>query len=271
MLDTQSGMALLLAAVAGLSTLAGAAIVLITGKRNNMILSLALGLAAGVMVSAAFSDMMPEGEEYFAAFGGETWGVVLNLVFVIVGVLLAVLADHAIPDGCHCHDEHHHHDHNGDRKEHCSGDISRVGIMSMIAISLHNLPEGIALYFAGHHDMTLGAILTVAIALHNIPGGITIAAPIYYSTGSKLKAFLYTLVPSLVQPLAALLACLVLKNVMTDFVMGMMFSLVAGVLLFLALVELYPMSRSYGYTKAGTVAMFVGMFIMPLTHLMHHH
>lgn len=271
MFDTQSGMALLIATIAGLSTLVGAAIVLITGKRNNMILTLALGLAAGVMLSAAFSDMMPEGEEYFISFGGETLGVILNLVFVVLGVLLAVMADRAIPDGCHCHDEHHHHDHHGDRTDHCSGDISRVGIMSMIAISLHNLPEGIALYFAGHQDMTLGIILAVAVALHNIPGGITIAAPIYYSTGSKSKAFLYTLVPSFVQPLAALLACLVLKNVMTDFVMGMMFSLVAGILLFLALVELYPMSRSYGYTKAGTIAMFVGMFLMPLTHLMHNH
>lgn len=271
MFDTQSGMALLLATIAGLSTLAGAAIVLLTGKRNNVILTLALGLASGVMLSAAFVDLMPEGEEYFSAWGGESMGILMSVIFAAIGVLVAVLADKAIPDGCHCHEEQHHHDHHGDRKDHCAGDISRVGIMSMIAISLHNLPEGIALYFAGHHDMTLGIILAIAVALHNIPGGITIAAPIYYSTGNKMRAFLCTLVPSLVQPLGALLAWLVLGNVMTDFVMGMMFSLVAGILLFLAIVELYPMARCYGYTKLGTIAMFAGIFIMPLTHMMHHH
>ncbi len=271
MFDSQSGMALLLATIAGLSTLVGAAIVLISGKRNNLMLTLALGLASGVMLSAAFVDLLPEGEEYFSAWGGETMGIFMSILFAVIGVLLAFAADKAIPDGCHCHDEHHHHDHHGDRHDHCAGDISRVGIMSMIAISLHNLPEGIALYFAGHHDMTLGIVLAVAVALHNIPAGITIAAPIYYSTGNKMKAFLYTLVPSLVQPLAALLASLVLKNVMTDFVMGMMFSLVAGILIFLALVELYPMAKCYGYSKAGTIAMFVGMFIMPLTHMLHHH
>ncbi|MBE6948899.1 MAG: zinc transporter ZupT [Ruminococcaceae bacterium] len=271
MFDTQSGMALILATVAGLATLVGAAIVLITNKRNNLMLTLALGLASGVMLSAAFMDMMPESEEYFSAWGSEAMGILMSVVFAIVGVLLAVCADKAIPDGCHCHEEHHHHDHHGDRKDHCAGDISRVGIMTMIAISLHNLPEGIALYFAGHHDMTLGIVLAIAVALHNIPCGITIAAPIYYSTGNKKRAFLFALVPSLVQPLSALLASLVLKNVMTDFVMGMMFAIVAGILLFLAIVELYPMARSYGHAKAGTIALFVGIFIMPLTHMLQHH
>lgn len=269
MFDTQSSVALMLAAIAGLSTLVGAAIVIITGKRNELILTIALGFAAGVMLSAAFTDVLPEGEEYLTAWGGENIGVLLCIVFVVVGILLAVLADRAIPDGCHCHDEHHHHDHNDDKKDHCAGDISRVGIMSMLAIGLHNFPEGIALYFAGSENMTLGIILTIAVVLHNIPGGITIAAPIYYSSGSKMRAFLCTLVPSIIQPAGALLACLALKNVMNDLVMGMMFSLVAGILLFLALVELYPMARSYNHTKAGTIATFVGALMMPITHLMH--
>jgi ZIP family zinc transporter len=268
MIDAQSGMALLIAVIAGLSTLVGAAIVIISGKRNNFILTLALGLAAGVMLSVAFTDLLPEGEEYFTSWGGETMGVILSVVFAVAGLVIAVLADKIIPDGCH--DGHnHHHDHFAEESDHCDGDVSRVGIMSMIAIGLHNFPEGVALYFAGSADIKLGIILAVAVILHNIPGGITIAAPIYYSTGSRMKAFLCTLVPSLIQPLAALLASLVLKNVMNDFVMGMMFALVSGILLFLALVELYPMARSYKYKKAGTIAMFVGLFLIPITHLMH--
>jgi ZIP family zinc transporter len=120
MFDAQSGMALLIAVIAGLSTLVGAAIVIISGKRNNFILTLALGLAAGVMLSVAFTDLLPEGEEYFTSWGGETMGVILSVVFAVAGLVIAVLADKIIPDGCH--DGHnHHHDHFAEESDHCDG------------------------------------------------------------------------------------------------------------------------------------------------------
>jgi len=268
MFDAQSSAALMLAVIAGLSTLIGAIFIIITGKRSDYLLTLSLGFAAGVMLSAAFADLMPEGEEYLSAWGGDNWGVILCMFFVGIGIVLANAVDKAAPDDCH-DGHHHHHDHFAEKRNECEGDVSRVGWMSMVAIGLHNFPEGVALYFAGLEDFKLGIVLAVAIALHNIPGGITIAAPIYYSTGSKMKAFLYTLIPSLIQPLGALLASLVLKDVMNDFIMGMMFSLVAGIMLFLSLIELYPMARGYHHPRAGSVAMFAGLLLMPITHLMH--
>jgi len=221
-----------------------------------------MGLAAGVMISAAFLDLMPEATEHFSAVYGEHHAEFMTLLFMAIGAVIFLIADKLIPHNCGSDAHHHHHD--------CSHDVKWIGVITMVAIALHNLPEGIALYFAGYEDITLGIVLCVAVILHNIPGGITIAMPIYYSSGSKLKAFLYTLVPSLVQPLAAVLACVALKQVINDFWMGVIFALVAGLLLVVSLVELYPTSLQYHHRRAGTAALFVGIIIMPLTHMLSH-
>ena len=258
MLDTASAMALTLAFIAGLSTMIGALIIIISGKKSksNLLLSVSLGFAAGVMLSVAFADLFPEAEEYFSNGCSHSAAIGMSVLFMGVGIAVAGLADKLIPHHC------------GSDDVHCKEDISRVGFFSMIAIGLHNFPEGVALYVAGAEDMTLGITLAIAVALHNIPGGIAIAAPVYYGTGSKAKAFFYTLIPSLVQPLGALLACFVLNRYMGDFAMGLMFAVVSGFLLFIAIVELFPMSRSTS-SKASIWALFAGILLMPLTHLFH--
>ena len=258
MLNTASAMALSLALLAGLSTIIGALIIIISGKKskNNMLLSVSLGFAAGVMLSVAFMDLFPEAEEYFGNGYSPSGAVGLSIFFMGLGIAVAALADRLIPHHC------------GSDNIHCEQDVSRVGLIAMLAIGLHNFPEGVALFVAGAEDVTLGISLAVAVALHNIPGGIAIAAPVYYGTGSKAKAFFYTLLPSLVQPLGALLACFVLNRYMSDFVMGAMFALVSGFLLFIAVVELFPMSRTT-YSRASTWALFAGVLLMPLTHLLH--
>lgn len=258
MFDVSSQMALILAGIAGFSTIIGALVVLFTGKKSDRLLAIALGFASGVMLSAAFTDLLPEAEEYFGK-GTGSGGTLYSIVFFAVGILLAYLMETLIPHHCDCGDAHDEHC--------CDEDISRLGIVTVIAICLHNFPEGIALFFAGYTDVTLGVALTVAIVLHNIPGGISIAMPVYYASGSKAKALLYTLIPSVVQPLGALMACVFLKSVMNDFVMGLMFAVVAGFLLFIALYELYPASRNYGRGRSGVIAMFAGVILMPLTHL----
>ena len=254
MLDTPSINALILAALAGFAMLIGAFLVIITKKRNDKLLSIALGFAAGVMISAAFTALLPEARAHFEGSGSSLPADLGCVLFLALGLLLALGVDRLIPHACGCA-----------RCEADAEDISRLGLFSMIAMGLHNLPEGIALFFAGYTDLTLGAALAVAIGLHNITGGITVAMPFYYASGSRGKAILCTLVPALVQPVGALLACLILKQIMTSFVIGMLFAVVAGFLLFIALVELYPTSMQYKYHRASTAAMFVGILLMPLT------
>lgn len=259
MFDAASVNALFLAVIAGLAMLLGACAVTVTRKKNEKALAMALGFAAGVMISASFTDILPEATEFFEEAVGHHGSGVWSIVFLAVGLLLALFMDRLVPHdcGCECHSA-------------SDQDISRLGMFSMIAMCLHNLPEGIALFFAGYTDLTLGITLAVAIALHNIPGGITVAMPIYYASGSRAKALLYTLIPALVQPIGALLACLILRQIMTPFVIGAMFAIVAGFLLFIALVELLPSSQHYKYHITTTLALFVGILLMPLSHMFGH-
>ena len=261
MLNPSSEMALLLSLIAGLATMIGALIVAFMGRSTERLLGTALSFASGVMLSAAFTDLLPEAEEYFGAAAprGEHDAMLWSLVFLAVGLLFAALVDRLIPHHCACHDDTH---------EHCWENVSRIGVVSMIATGLHNFPEGIALFLAGYEDVALGITLALAVALHNIPGGIAIAMPVYYSSGSRGKALLYTLIPSLVQPLGAVLACFVLRQMMNDVIMGVLFSMVAGFLLYIALVELYPTSRQYGRNGTCAVALFAGVLLMPLTHIL---
>lgn len=260
MLDTSSAVALLLALVAGLATIIGALIVVFIPKNTERLLGAALAFASGVMLSAAFTDLLPEAEEYFGeAFPAAHGPMLLCLAFLALGLGAAALIDRLIPHHCACH---------GDAHTDCRENVTRIGVVSMIATGLHNFPEGIALFLAGYEDMALGITLALAVALHNIPGGIAIAMPVYYSSGSRGKAILYTLIPSLVQPLGALLACFVLRQVMSAFVMGILFAMVAGFLLYIALVELYPAARQYGHSGGCTAALFAGVLLMPLTHVL---
>ena len=267
MFNSESSAALLMTLIAGLSTLVGALVVIITGRRDKKILEVAMGFAAGVMISASFLDLLPEAREYLGSAKGELGETILLVLFFAIGIVLAAIVDKLIPHTC-CHDHDHHHHHSED--EECEDEINRVGIVSAVATGLHNFPEGIALFFAGYESTSLGIALTLAVILHNIPGGIAIAAPVYFSSGSKLKAFLYALIPSLVQPLGALLACIFLKQIMSAMIMGIMFALVSGFLLFAALMELYPASQGHDCSKLSSIALFAGIVFMPLTHLFTH-
>ena len=142
------------------------------------------------------------------------------------------------------------------------GKLYKVGIISMLAIILHNIPEGIATFIAGNSDKSLAISLTIAIALHNIPEGISIAVPIYYSTKSKFKAFSYTLISSLSEPFGALLTYLFLSKLVTDTFLGILFAIIAGIMMQIALCELLPTSKKYNYKKITITFFVIGIVFM---------
>ena len=136
-----------------------------------------------------------------------------------------------------------------------------------LAIALHNFPEGIATFMAAYKDVELGIAIAFAIALHNIPEGVSVAMPIYYATGSKSKALKYTFISGITEPIGAILAFLILKPFINDAVLGGIFAFVAGIMIYICIEELLPSSRQYGYNNHALIATFVGICIMPLTHV----
>lgn len=248
--------ALILSFGAGLSTLLGAFIIFFTNKKNEKLITISLGFAAGIMISVSFTDLLPNANDLLIQFAGQRTGTVLSVAFLITGLLLAASLDKFVP--------HQEYDKTHGEKPH--HDLFRVGFVSMLAIGLHNFPEGIATFMAGYENMSLGVSIAIAIALHNIPEGIAVAMPVYFATGDKGKAFKYTLISGLAEPLGALLAFLLLRPLINDVILGGIFAVISGIMLYISIEELIPSSRQYGFDNYALLATFTGICIMPLSH-----
>jgi len=253
----QALIALLMSTLAGMSTLLGLLIIFITKGKSEKTLAASLGFAAGVMISVSFSDLLPQAQNLLIAYGGNSLGVVLTVSFLIVGILVAVSLDRFTP-----HEEFNVKTHD---KPHPN--LFKVGFVSMLAITLHNFPEGIATFMAGLNDQSLGISIAVAITLHNVPEGISVALPIYYATDSVRRAFKYTFLSGMAEPFGALLAFLILRPFINDLVLGAIFALVAGIMIYISLEELIPSSRQYGYNNLALFSTFAGICLMPLSHI----
>lgn len=250
--------ALLLSLGAGLSTMIGALIVLLTRKKSERLITLSLGFAAGVMLSVSFADLFPNATHLLSGTLGRRGGTVVSVLALLIGILLAAAMDHFVP----------HEEYSKESGEAPHKNLLRVGMVSMLAIGLHNFPEGMATFMAGFGDITLGVSIAVAIALHNIPEGIAVAMPIFFATGDKKKAVFYTFLSGIAEPIGALVAFLVLRPFMSNVLLGGIFSAVAGIMIYICVEELIPSSRQYGHNREALIATFTGICLMPLTHIL---
>jgi ZIP family zinc transporter len=137
-----------------------------------------------------------------------------------------------------------------------------MGLFTAMAIAIHNFPEGLATFIAASESLTLGISIGVAIAIHNIPEGIAVAMPIYHATGSKAKAFWYSLVSGLAEPLGAIVGIFLLRAFTGDFFFGILFSAVGGIMVYISLDELLPSAEKYGKHHISIIGLMVGMAIM---------
>ena len=255
-MDNNIIFALALSFLAGISTVLGAIIAFGTRKKSDKAITFALGFSAGVMICVSFTDLFPYAEQALMNSYGKFYGVVLTMFYMLSGMIFAMLIDRFIPSESHVIEVN-------DKKH---SKLFRVGFVSMIAITLHNFPEGIATFISSYQDVKLGLSITIAIAMHNIPEGIAVAMPIYYATGSKKKAFKYTLYSGLSEPIGALLAFLLLRPFINEFLLGLIFAFVMGIMLYISFEELIPSSREYGYNNLSLYSIFLGICVIPLTH-----
>lgn len=245
--------AVVLAAAAGMSTVLGSFIVFFSGKKNEKLMTFCMGFAAGMMISVSLVEMFGLSVQILVRDIGSASGSVLSAVFLMAGAALAMLIDKLLP----------HEDAGEGEKKH--NDLLRLGTVSALALAVHNFPEGIATFMAGYSDRSLGLSVAAAIALHNIPEGIAVALPVYFGTNKKGKAFLYTLIAGLAEPIGGLLALLLLRPFMSDFLMAAIFAAAAGIMLYISFEELIPSSWQYGRGRLALFALFSGICIMPLS------
>lgn len=141
--------------------------------------------------------------------------------------------------------------------------LVRMGLMTALAIGIHNFPEGLATFVASLSDPSVGAALAVAIAIHNIPEGLCVAIPVYYATGNRWKAFGWALLSGVSEPIGAGLGWLILKDMMSELVYGLLFGIVAGMMVNITIHELIPTAVRYDPAdKVTTNSIIIGMVIM---------
>ena len=252
-MDLQALYALLLSIIAGMATLIGAIIVIIIKRENKKFISASLGFASGIMISVSMLELFSKSNELITNSTNTLLGAIISTICLAFGMFITFLINHFVQDE------------NKAVNNLSNNKLLTTGIVSMLVIALHNFPEGIATFMSSYGNTALGISITIAIAMHNIPEGITVALPIYLSTNSKKKAFLYTFLSGITEPLGAILAFLILRYFLTDLFLGAIFGIVGGIMIYIAVDDLIPTSRKYGYDGIALIFTLLGICIMPLT------
>lgn len=250
----QGGMlpALILSTAAGLSTALGSLIALFVRRTNRRALSFSLGFSAGVMVLVSFYELLPEARRSLASALGPRYGGVAAGLSVALGLALAALIDRMVPETVQTKTGA------GD----ANAGVLRIGVVTALAMTLHNFPEGVATFMAGYSSLKLGGAVALSIAMHNIPEGIAVSVPVYYGTGSRLRAFGVSALSGLSEPVGALAAFLILAPFLNGATLGAVFGSVAGIMIFLSFDSLIPTAERGGSGKLAILGILCGAVLM---------
>lgn len=243
--------ALLISSIAGMSTLLGGIVILLNIKEKhiNKFIVFCLSFSIAIMIGISIADLIPSSFFNIMLEYPFVKGIFITLLSFLIGVISVFIINKLIDNN--------------------NNSLYNLGILSMIALILHNFPEGIATFIGSVKDINLGLRLSLAIMLHNIPEGISIAVPLYYATGSRKKALYKTFLSGLAEPLGAMLAYLFLKNYITNTMISIVLLFVAGIMISLSINEMLPKSLSYKENKyiyygliIGVVVMMINLFIL---------
>lgn len=266
--------AFLLTLFAGLATGIGSLIALLAKTTNKKFLSVSLGLSAGVMIYVSMVELFADAKNSLILALGEKKGSYITVIAFFAGMFLIALIDKLVPSEENPHElKEVLNDCQTDecrriRKENESKKLMRTGVLTALAIGIHNFPEGLATFVSALSDLNVAIPIAVAIAIHNIPEGISVSVPIYYATGDKKKAFIYSFLSGMSEPIGALVGYLFLRNFFTDLTSGIIFALVAGIMVFISFDELLPAAKEYGEHHLSIYGLIGGMMIMAFSLLL---
>lgn len=259
--------AFLITLFAGLSTGIGSALAFFTKKTNTKFLSISLGFSAGVMIYVSLIEIFVKAKDSLIAELGMKQGSWLTVIAFFCGMLLIAIIDKLIPSTENPHEMYKVEE--IDKKPATEDKkLLRMGLFTALAVGIHNFPEGIATFISALQDPSVALPIAVAIAIHNIPEGIAVSVPVYYATGSKKKAFLYSFLSGLSEPVGALIGYLVLMPIMNDLMFGIIFAGVAGIMVYISLDELLPAAQKYGEHHLSIYGLVSGMAVMALSLLL---
>ena len=288
-------LAMLLTLLAGLATGIGGAIAFFAKRTNTKFLSVALGFSAGVMVYISFVEIFMEARNTLTAELGGKSRFLGHHSILFAGMFIIALIDNLVPDYENPHETKKVEQITEDSPpenlpDHLTASsftveggtaaltpagkaaekskLLRAGLFTALAVAIHNFPEGFATFVSAMRDPSLGISIAVAIAIHNIPEGIAVSIPVYYATGSRRKAFLYSFLSGMSEPAGAVIGYLILSRFMTDIMFGIIFAAIGGIMVFISFDQLLPTAREYGEHHLSIYGLVSGMILMAVSLMM---
>jgi ZIP family zinc transporter len=272
--------AFLLTLFAGLATGIGSLAAMFAKKTNTRFLAVSLGFSAGVMIYVSMIEIYQKASDVLSGALGEKPGLWVTAASFFGGMLLIGLIDKLIPSEENPHELRKVESMEGeevssvvvgqDQKDGTGKERSlmRMGMMMALALGIHNFPEGLATFISGLQDISIAVPIAFAIAIHNIPEGIAVSVPIYFATGNRRKAFIYSFLSGLTEPLGAVIGYTILRPGIVVVVFGVVFAMVAGIMVFISLDELLPSAREYGEHHLSIYGLVGGMALMAVSLLL---
>ena len=235
---------IIITSIAGLSTILGNILLFIDDKYKDRVISFSMGLAFIVMFLISIFDLIPEGIRLVSDSFNIYELFIYSLLLLLIGYVFVVFIDNRI---------------DSDSK------LFKIGILSMISLLIHNIPEGIICAISSVNDINLGFKMSFMIMLHNIPEGIVISLPIYYVTKSRGKALLYTVISSLGEIVGAIITVLFLYRYINDYIMYIVFIITAGIMITLSVSKILKEGISLKLFKWLILGILVGFSIVVIT------
>lgn len=248
-------LSVILISIAGLSTLIGTLLIFISKNKSHKKLGFLLGMASGIMICLCIKELLPESKALLTSMYKYPISVLILIVSMIFGLLLSIILDKLL----------NHHEDEEEKDEHCK--LCNIGITTAFTMALHKVPEGIAIFIAISENYLVAVPLAIAIAIHHIPEGMIISGPIYYATGDKKKALLYSLISGLVLPVSGILGFFLLQGVMNGLVEGIMLGATSSLMLYLTFKEIMPQALKYSSKRMTIFSVMIGIILIYLIEL----
>jgi ZIP family zinc transporter len=264
-MDNAVLLAFLVTLGAGLATGIGSTLAFFTKTTNKSFFAIAMGFSAGVMVYLSFVEIIPKSTLYISHSMSPVQASAVAAIAMVSGMILMAIIDALVPSGTNPHENTEVEllgSETETGKARANKILLRTGLFVALAIAIHNFPEGLATFLLVLDDPQIGIGLAIAVAMHNIPEGIAVSVPVYYATKSRSKAFRLSFLSGLAEPAGAVIGYLLLAQFLDNFVLGTLFAMVAGVMVFLAIDTLLPTARNSARGHLSVYGFIAGVAVM---------
>ena len=237
----------------GLFILFGSAIVFIT-KNSNKVVNFSISMAFGVMVALGLFELLPESLEHLNTGGDLKW--IYFILFLLVGIGLSYGLDKFVPD----------HEIDAPTEKEINENLRHIGIVSSIALILHNIIEGMAVYSSVTTDLNLGLLMCIGVGLHNIPLGMVITSTFYKYNNSIKKTLGASLLISISTFIGGVVMYLV-SGMISTLLLGILLTITFGMICYIILFELLPHIIDHKKESTTWIGMILGVTILFLSKL----